>query len=84
MNSYLLKGGGLLKNGGPLSPNEISDDFTLIHEVDNFIAQFQSDSTLSAQHSNSMKFNNKFYDSNPSNPRTTAAVKNGVTARKLL
>jgi hypothetical protein len=39
MNSYLLKGGGLLKS--PVSPATISDDFTLIHEVDTFIAQFQ-------------------------------------------
>lgn len=37
VNSYLLKGGGLLKS--PISTSGIiSDDFTLIHEVDNFIA----------------------------------------------
>ena len=38
MNSYLMKSGVLLRT--PVSPAVVSDDFTLIHEVDNFIAQF--------------------------------------------
>ena len=43
MNSYLIKSGGLLKS--PVSPATISDDFSLIHEVDTFIAQFQDPSS---------------------------------------
>ena len=42
MNSYLLQSGALLRT--PASPAVLSDDFSLIHEVDNFIAQFQQPS----------------------------------------
>lgn len=38
MNSFLMKSGVPLRT--PVSPAVVSDDFTLIHEVDNFIAQF--------------------------------------------